>query len=222
MPLVCDASSEILSRPIPVNRYGLLFACAQKNAGPAGVTIVIIRDDLLAKAPKDLPSMLNYPVLAENKSLLNTPPTFAIYMVKLVTDWLLREIGGLDKMCEINRRKSNMLYDAIDDSGGFYLPHAEKASRSIMNVPFKLAEYGPRRGVPQGRGGLRTGRAQGASQRGRLPGIDLQRHARGGRRGAAGVYARLCEKEREVTSCRTGLRALPRKWTSQKAHCYIR
>ncbi len=113
---------------------------AQKNAGPAGVTIVIIRDDMLAKAPKDLPSLLNYPALAENKSLLNTPPTFAIYMVKLVTDWLLREIGGLDKMYAINRRKSGMLYDVIDGSGGFYLPHAEKASRSIMNVPFKMAD----------------------------------------------------------------------------------
>jgi phosphoserine aminotransferase len=142
VPLVCDASSEILSRPIPVNRYGILFACAQKNAGPSGVTIVIIRDDLLAKAPKDLPSLLNYPVMAENKSLLNTPPTFAIYMVKLVTDWLLNEIGGLEKMCEINRRKAGMLYDAIDQSGGFYLPHAEKASRSVMNVPFKLADTG--------------------------------------------------------------------------------
>lgn len=84
--------------------------------------------------------MLNYPVLAENKSLLNTPPTFSIYMVKLVTDWLLRDIGGLDKMYEINRRKSKMLYDAVDGSGGFYLPHAEPASRSIMNVPFKLAD----------------------------------------------------------------------------------
>jgi phosphoserine aminotransferase len=140
VPLVCDASSDFLSRPIPVGRYGIVFACAQKNAGPAGVTIVILRDDLLAKAPKDLPSMLNYPVLAENKSLLNTPPTFAIYMVKLVTNWLLREIGGLEKMVEINRRKAGMLYEVVDRSGGFYLPHAETASRSIMNVPFKLAD----------------------------------------------------------------------------------
>ena len=101
---------------------------------------MIIRDDLLAKAPKDLPSLLNYPVLAENKSLLNTPPTFAIYMVKLVTDWLLNDIGGLEKMAEINRRKAGMLYEVIDRSGGFYLPHAETASRSIMNVPFKLAD----------------------------------------------------------------------------------
>jgi phosphoserine aminotransferase len=140
VPLVCDASSDILSRPVNMSRYGLLFACAQKNAGPAGVTLVIIRDDLLAKAPKDLPSLLNYPVLAENKSLLNTPPTFAIYMVKLVTDWLLREVGGLEKMAEINCRKARMLYEVVDRSGGFYLPHAETASRSNMNVPFKLAD----------------------------------------------------------------------------------
>ncbi|MGO9112363.1 MAG: 3-phosphoserine/phosphohydroxythreonine transaminase [Thermoguttaceae bacterium] len=140
VPLVCDASSDFLSRPTAVGRYGILFACAQKNAGPAGVTIVVLRDDLLAKAPKDLPSLLNYPLLAQNKSLLNTPPTFAIYMVKLVTDWLLREIGGLEKMAEINSRKAGMLYEVIDRSDGFYLPHAEAASRSIMNVPFKLAD----------------------------------------------------------------------------------
>ena len=140
VPLVCDASSDFLSRPINMSRYGLLFACAQKNAGPAGVTLVIIRDDLLAKAPKDLPSLLNYPVLAENKSLLNTPPTFAIYIVKLVTDWLLRDVGGLEKMAEINCRKARMLYEVVDRSGGFYLPHAETASRSNMNVPFKLAD----------------------------------------------------------------------------------
>lgn len=140
VPLVCDASSDFLSRPIPVDRYGILYACAQKNAGPAGVTIVIIRDDLVQKSPTDLPSMLNYRVMAENKSLLNTPPTFAIYMVKLVTDWLLRDIGGLDKMVELNRRKSQLLYDAIEASGGFYQAHAEPASRSIMNVPFRVAD----------------------------------------------------------------------------------
>jgi len=140
VPLVCDASSDILSRPINVGRYGLLFACAQKNVGPAGVTVVILRDDLLAKAPKDLPSLLNYPALAENKSLLNTPPTFAIYMVKLVTDWLLKEIGGLEKMAAINCHKARILYDVIDRSAGFYLPHAETTSRSNMNVPFKLAD----------------------------------------------------------------------------------
>lgn len=138
VPLICDASSDILCRPIPVEKFGLIYACAQKNVGPAGVTIVIIRDDLVERSPADLPSLLNYKVLAEGKSLLNTPPTFAIYMVKLVTDWLINEIGGLEKMAEINRGKAKLLYDIIDGSGGFYQPHAEADCRSIMNVPFRL------------------------------------------------------------------------------------
>ena len=139
VPLVCDASSDFLCRPVPVDRFGVLFACAQKNAGPAGVTVVIIRDDLVERSPANLPSMVNYKVLAEGKSLLNTPPTFAIYILKLVTDWLMGEIGGLEKMAQLNRRKAKLLYDAIDSSGGFYQGHAELASRSIMNVPFRLA-----------------------------------------------------------------------------------
>jgi len=140
VPLVCDASSDFLSRPVPIARYGILFACAQKNAGPAGVTIVIIRDDLVARSPNDLPSMLNYRIMVENNSLLNTPPVFAIYMVKLVTDWLIREVGDLEKMRQLNTRKANLLYDAIAASAGFYQAHAEPASRSIMNVPFRVAD----------------------------------------------------------------------------------
>jgi phosphoserine aminotransferase len=140
VPLVCDSSSDFLCRPVPIQRYGIVFACAQKNAGPAGVTIVIIRDDLVARSPGDLPSMLNYRVMVEGKSLLNTPPTFAIYMVKLVTDWLLHEIGGLEKMAELNRQKAKLLYDAIEGSQNFYQAHAELSSRSIMNVPFRLAD----------------------------------------------------------------------------------
>jgi phosphoserine aminotransferase len=140
VPVVCDMSSDILCRPVPVEKYGIIFACAQKNAGPAGVTVVIIRDDLLERSPADVPSLVNYKILAEGKSMLNTPPTFAIYVVKLVTDWLLNEIGGLEKMAEINRRKAKMLYDVIDGSGGFYQGHAEKSCRSIMNVPFRLAK----------------------------------------------------------------------------------
>ncbi|MCE5266799.1 MAG: 3-phosphoserine/phosphohydroxythreonine transaminase [Planctomycetaceae bacterium] len=138
VPLVCDSSSDFLSRPVPVEKFGLLYACAQKNAGPAGVTIVIIRDDLVARSPSDVPSLLNYKLLAEAKSLLNTPPTFGIYIVKLVTDWLLNEIGGLEKMAEQNRRKAKILYDVIDGSDGFYQGHAEPGCRSIMNVPFRL------------------------------------------------------------------------------------
>jgi len=140
VPLVCDSSSDFLCRPVPVAKYGILYACAQKNAGPAGVTIVIIRDDLVERSPKDLPSLVNYKVLAEGKSLLNTPPCFAVYMVKLVTDWLLNAVGGLAKMHEINRRKAAMLYDAIERCGGFYSGHAEPSSRSIMNVTFRLPD----------------------------------------------------------------------------------
>ena len=102
------------------------------------MTIVIIRDDLVQRSAKDLPSMLNYRVLAEGKSLLNTPPTFAVYMVKLVTDWLLKSVGGLEKMEQINQRKSQMLYEAVECSKGFYNGHADPASRSLMNVTFRL------------------------------------------------------------------------------------
>jgi phosphoserine aminotransferase len=140
VPLICDSSSDFLSRPVDISRYGIVFACAQKNAGPAGVTVVIIRDDLVARSAKDLPSMLNYSIMAENNSLFNTPPTFAIYMVKLVTDWILREAGSLAKMAEINRQKAQMLYDVIDNSNGFYLKHAQPASRSMMNVTFRLPD----------------------------------------------------------------------------------
>ena len=140
VPLVCDASSDFLCRPLPIEKYGVLYACAQKNAGPAGVTIVIIRDDLVRKPADGLPSMLSYKAMAEGKSLFNTPPCFGIYMVKLVTDWLLGEVGGLDKMHEINKNKAAMLYEAVDQSAGFYQGHADQASRSIMNVTFRLPD----------------------------------------------------------------------------------
>lgn len=142
VPIVCDSSSDFLSRPVPVDRYGILYACAQKNAGPAGVTIVIIRDDLCQRSPKTLPSMLSYRLHAENKSLLNTPPTFAVYMVNLVTKWLLEEVGGLARMNQINRDKAQLLYDCIDAAEGFYTVHAEPGSRSIMNVVFRLKDAG--------------------------------------------------------------------------------
>ncbi len=139
VPLICDASSDFLCRPVAIEKYGILFACAQKNAGPAGVTVVIIRDDLVERSPANLPSMVNYKVLAEGKSVLNTPPTFSIYVLKLVTDWLMHTIGGLHKMAELNRQKAKLLYDVVDRSAGFYLPHADLESRSMMNVPFRLA-----------------------------------------------------------------------------------
>jgi len=139
-PLVCDSSSDFLSRPAPVEQFGMIYACAQKNAGPAGVTVVILRDDLLERSPKSLPGILNYRVLSENNSLYNTPPTFAIYMVLLVTRWLLHEIGGLARMAELNSTKASWLYEAIDESHGFYQGHARPECRSQMNVTFRLKD----------------------------------------------------------------------------------
>jgi len=138
-PLVCDASSDFLCRQLPMERYALLYACAQKNAGPAGVTAVIIRDDILASSQDSLPGYLNYRNHVKEDSMWNTPPTFAIYMLDLVTQWLLNDIGGLDNMYDINCRKAKLLYDVIDASGGFYQGHAVPECRSIMNVAFRMA-----------------------------------------------------------------------------------
>ena len=138
VPLVADASSDIFSHPLDVSRYALIYAGAQKNLGPAGVTLVIARDDLLARGTKGLPTMLDYRTHAENKSLYNTPPVFPIYIVGLVAKWLLAE-GGLEAMGRRNEQKARRLYAAIDGSGGFYRPHAKPDSRSHMNVTFRLA-----------------------------------------------------------------------------------
>ncbi len=137
-PLVCDASSDFLWRPVDVNRYGMIYACAQKNAGISGVTAVIVRNDLLARGGKDLPAMLDYRVQAENGSMYNTPPTFAIYILMLVCRWLKNDIGGLAKMAQLNRDKSQLLYQVLDGSGGFYRGHAKTDCRSTMNVTFRL------------------------------------------------------------------------------------
>ncbi len=137
-PLVCDASSDFLSRPIPVDRYGLLFAGAQKNAGPAGLTVVLVRDDLLGGMLEGLPTMLDYRTHAEHRSLYNTPPTFAIYVLMLVTRWMRDEVGGIVEMRERSREKAHLLYDAIDRSDGFYRGHAAPPARSLMNVTFRL------------------------------------------------------------------------------------
>ena len=137
-PLVCDASSDFLSRPIPVERYGLVYAGAQKNAGPAGLTVVLIREDLLGTIPRGTPTMLDYRTFAEHGSLYNTPPVFAIYVLMLVTRWLRDTIGGLDAMAKINAEKAAILYEAIDGSGGYYRGVAEPGSRSRMNVTFRL------------------------------------------------------------------------------------
>ena len=138
VPLVCDSSSDILCRPIDVSRYGLIYACAQKNAGPAGVTLVIIRKDLLERSNDRLCTYLNYSIHAKKDSLYNTPPSFGIYMVGLVAKWLADDIGGLEKIHQINRKKSKMLYDLIDQSHGFYEGHAMRECRSLMNVAFRL------------------------------------------------------------------------------------
>jgi len=137
VPLVCDASSDALSRPIDVSRYGLIYAGAQKNLGPAGVTLVVVRKDLLERTPGGLPAMLDYRLMAEKASLYNTPPTFAIYVVGLVLEWLLRA-GGLAEAGRRNEAKAARLYAAIDASGGFYRGHAQPGSRSRMNVTFRL------------------------------------------------------------------------------------
>lgn len=137
IPLVADMSSDIMSRPIDANRFGLIYAGAQKNAGPAGVCLVIIREDMLARVPEDLPTMLSYRTFADKNSLFNTPPCFAIYTVQLVLRWLEEEIGGLEKMAQINRQKADMLYGYMDASG-FYRGTAEPISRSLMNVTFRL------------------------------------------------------------------------------------
>jgi len=137
VPLVCDASSDIFSGPIEVSRYGLIYAGAQKNLGPSGVTLVIIREDLLARSTKRLPTMLNYAIQAENGSLYNTPPAFGIYVLGLVVDWLL-ELGGLPAIDALNERKAGRLYAELDRTG-FWRPTAQADSRSLMNVTFRLA-----------------------------------------------------------------------------------
>lgn len=137
VPLVADASSDIFSRPIEVTKYALIYAGAQKNLGPAGVTLVILREDLLARSPKTLPTMLNYNTHAKDKSLYNTPAVFAVYIMRLVVRWLLAE-GGLESIGRKNQEKARILYEAIDGSGSFYRPHAKPDSRSTMNVTFRL------------------------------------------------------------------------------------
>ena len=138
IPVVCDASSNILSKPVDVEKYALIYAGAQKNIGPSGVTLVIIRDDLLEQIPDGQQTLLNYKLLAENDSMLNTPNTWGIYLVNLVCQWL-KEQGGVAEMAQRNEDKAKILYDAIDQSDGFYRGHAEKAARSLMNVTFRLS-----------------------------------------------------------------------------------
>ncbi|OYT72254.1 MAG: phosphoserine transaminase [Chloracidobacterium sp. CP2_5A] len=139
-PLVCDASSDFLSRPLDVSKYALVYAGAQKNAGPAGVTLVILREDWLARIPDGLPTMLDYRTHVQNRSLYNTPPVFAIYAVGLTLEYLEAQ-GGLAAVAAANAEKASKLYAAID-SGGFYRGTAQRDSRSLMNVCFRLPNPG--------------------------------------------------------------------------------
>ncbi len=138
VPLVADMSSHILSRPVPVEKFGLIYAGAQKNIGPSGLTLVVIHRDLLGMAPLNIPTVMDYAVMAENGSMLNTPPTYGIYVAGLVFQWLKRQ-GGLESIAAVNAEKARILYAAIDGSGGFYHNPVDPDCRSRMNVPFTLA-----------------------------------------------------------------------------------
>ena len=137
VPLVADMSSDFMSRPVDVSKFALIYAGAQKNVGPAGVTIVIVREDIARESPKHLPAMLRYDTFLKSRSLYNTPPVFAVYMVNLVLQWIERQ-GGLEAVEKLNRRKADMLYGAIDRSGGFYRGLAERESRSTVNITFAV------------------------------------------------------------------------------------
>jgi phosphoserine aminotransferase len=138
VPLICDSSSDFMCRPTDVSKYGMIYAGAQKNMGPAGVTLVIISDEMIERVPADQYSMLSYAVQAAKGSTFNTPPAFAIYVVGLVAKWLRDSVGGLEAIHARNLHKSKLLYDAIDGSGGFYRGHAAADSRSLMNVTWTM------------------------------------------------------------------------------------
>ena len=137
VPLVADKSSDMFSEPIDVSKYGLIYACAQKNAGIAGVTVLVMEKNLLERCDHRLPSYLDYSKHSKAGSRFNTPPTFAIYVTSLICKWLLDEMGGLNAVGELNQAKAKLLYDTIDNSEGFYAGHAALEDRSIMNVVFK-------------------------------------------------------------------------------------
>ncbi len=137
VPIICDMSSDIMSKPIEAQKFGLIYAGAQKNMGPAGVCLVVIRQDLLDRVPDSVPTMLRYDTYAAKNSLYNTPPCFAIYTLDLVLKWLEKTVGGLEKMAALNQKKAALLYDLMD-ADGFYRATAEPDSRSLMNVTFRL------------------------------------------------------------------------------------
>ena len=137
VPIMADMSSDIMSRSFDASPFGVIYAGAQKNIGPSGVCMVIIREDMLARVPQNIPTMLKYTTFSEKNSMFNTPPCFAIYMVQLVMKWMEETVGGLEKMAAVNEKKAGMLYDYMDGSG-FYRGTADVDSRSRMNVTFRL------------------------------------------------------------------------------------
>jgi phosphoserine aminotransferase len=137
---ICDMSSDFLSRPIAVESFDLIYAHAQKNLGPAGLTIVLIRQSMLDRLERQVPSMLDYRNHRDHRSIFNTPPTFAIYATLLVLRWLEQDVGGLEKMAKCNQQKAKLIYDIIDRSDGFYKGWAAKENRSLMNISFALAD----------------------------------------------------------------------------------
>ncbi len=165
VPLIADMSSDIMSRPFDPQPFGMIYAGAQKNIGPAGVCLVIVHRDMLAKIPDGLPSMLDYNTFADKNSMYNTPPCFAVYTLQLVMKWLEETIGGLEKMAAINGQKAGLLYDLLD-SGAFYRPTADPDSRSLMNVTFRLPSEDLEQAfikasLSQGFGGLKGHRSVG-------------------------------------------------------------
>jgi len=165
VPIISDMSSDIMSRSLDIEKFGMIYAGAQKNIGPAGVCMVIIRDDMLNRCPDNLPSMLNYKTYADKNSMYNTPPCFSIYCIQLVMKWLEETVGGLAAMEKINREKAGLLYDFMDTTG-FYNATADKDSRSLMNVTFrlpdeKLEKQFIKKATDEGMGGLKGHRSVG-------------------------------------------------------------
>ncbi len=165
VPILCDMSSDIFSRSLDMEKFGLIYAGAQKNLGPSGTCMVIIRQDMLDMAKEDLPSMLKYSTYVSKNSMYNTPPCFGIYTIDLVLKWIEEEMGGIEKMEEYNIKKADILYDFID-SGSFYRATAQKDSRSLMNVTFKLPDEDLEkqfvaRAMENGFGGLKGHRSVG-------------------------------------------------------------
>ena len=165
VPLVCDMSSDIMSRPFDAAPFGLIYAGAQKNIGPSGSALVIIRGDMLERTPHNLPTMLKYATFADKNSMFNTPACVVIYTINLVLKWLEETIGGLEKMAEINQKKGSIIYDFIDQSG-FYQGTAARESRSLMNVTFRLPSEDlekkfVREALEEGLGGLKGHRSVG-------------------------------------------------------------